>query len=238
MKRRIGISYSEINFINYRTWFTENDLGNDVELIDLSFEKNNTEDIATCSGFVLSGGIDVDPSFYNGSTDYPNRPSSFFTDRDRFEEKIFRYSQEHKLPLLAICRGLQLVNVLCDGTLVQDLGNETGNKVHKGNPDKIHPVSVEKNSLLYALTQTEKGEVNSAHHQAINKLGTGLVINSRAADGTIEGIEWADKSDKAFMLAVQWHPERMSNKESNPLSEKLKETFLKSVRNFTTDYTD
>lgn len=229
-KIRIGISFSEINFSNYRNWFTEADLQDDIELIDLSFQKNNTADMATCSGFVLTGGIDVDPALYNGSTDYPNRPVFFYTDRDRFEEKIFQHAQAHQLPLLAICRGLQLINVVCNGTLVQDLGNDSGNKVHKGNPDKQHAVNVEKNSLLYTLTKTETGEVNSAHHQAIAQLGDGLKVNAKAEDGTIEGIEWLDKKNKSFMLAVQWHPERMKDAATNPLSENLKQQLLKEVR--------
>ena len=71
---------------------------------------------------MLTGGVDIDPSFYGGSIDYEHIPDSFSPERDHFEEKIYRYAQLHRLPLLAICRGMQLVNVLQGGKLIQDLG--------------------------------------------------------------------------------------------------------------------
>lgn len=230
MKKRIGISYSELNNRNYPAWFAEADLKDDIEIVELSFLKNNTADFASCDGFVLTGGIDVNPALYEGSTVYPNKPADFSTDRDQFETSIYQYAQAHHKPLLAICRGLQLVNVLCKGTLIQDLGDASLNKTHKGGPDKIHPVLIKKDSLLSGITGVESGEVNSAHHQAIDTLGEGLMSNCHAADGTTEGIEWLDKTDKPFLLAVQWHPERMEHKENNPLSQKLKERFLEAVR--------
>src|SRR5688572_10150813 len=110
MKKKIGISYSKTNFQFYWNWFTKEDLDDDLELVELSFEKDNTDDIAKCHGFILTGGIDIDTSLYKGARRYENQPDSFQTERDRFEEKIFRYSQAHQLPLLGICRGLQLVN--------------------------------------------------------------------------------------------------------------------------------
>ncbi|HET6995434.1 MAG TPA: gamma-glutamyl-gamma-aminobutyrate hydrolase family protein, partial [Chitinophagaceae bacterium] len=112
MKKRIGISFTQTLFENYWNWFTPRDLGDDLELVELSFEKNNTEDIYGCDGFLLTGGIDVDPVFYKGNASYENSPASFQPGRDRFEEKIYRYSQANSLPLLGICRGMQLVNVL------------------------------------------------------------------------------------------------------------------------------
>lgn len=234
MKKKIGISYSEMLFDNYVNWFTPVDLQNDLEIVILSFETNNTEDIYTCDGFILTGGIDVHPSYYNGDTQYDNRPVSFSLDRDRFEEKIYRHSQIHKLPVLGICRGMQLVNVLEGGKLVQDLGN--GNERHKKEvTDKQHIVSAVKGSLLYSTTQQLEGAVNSAHHQAVDPsaLGNNLAVNVFAGDdnNTVEGFEFADKSNKGFMLCVQWHPERMMEKEHNPFSQQIKNQFLSAVRN-------
>ena len=114
-KRKIGVSFSRTNFHFYWDWFAKEDLNNDLELVELSFEKNNVEDIPACDGFVLTGGVDVHPSFYNASDDYANKPKAFEIERDFFEKKIYDYAQQHKLPLLAICRGMQLVNVLEGG---------------------------------------------------------------------------------------------------------------------------
>src|SRR6476620_555348 len=129
MKKKIGISYTKTLFQNYWDWFTPEDLKEDLELIELSFEKNNIADIYKCDGFLLTGGVDVDPSFYNGKTVYENRPDAYQLNRDRFEESIYRYSQINTLPLLGICRGMQLVNVLQGGKLIQDLDNK--NERHK-----------------------------------------------------------------------------------------------------------
>jgi len=215
MKKRIGISFTKTNFQNYWNWFTVADLQNDIELVELSFEKNNTDDIFTCDGFILTGGIDIEPSFYNEDSSYANAPDTFQEDRDSFEKKIYKYSQLHQLPLLGICRGMQLVNVLQGGKLVQDLG--TLNNIHKKEgSDKQHEVKVEKTSLLGETVDALTGKVNSAHHQAVaeNVLGRNLKVNaySNSEDKTIEGIEFENKSGKAFMLCVQWHPERLEGK--------------------------
>jgi putative glutamine amidotransferase len=219
MKKKIGISYTRTHFDNYWNWITKEDMQDDLELVKLSFEENNTEDIN------------------NGKPAYDNSPVNFQRERDVFEEKIYRYSQENKLPVLGICRGMQLVNVLEGGKLIQDLDN--GNERHrKEELDKEHGIAAEEGTLLYKIANTVKGIVNSAHHQAIdpNSIGNNLVVNAYDDDETdgvniIEGLEFKNKSDKAFMLCVQWHPERMKNKEANPFSENIKQQFLAAVRN-------
>jgi putative glutamine amidotransferase len=236
MRKKIGISYTRTLFENYWNWITQGDMMDDLELVSLSFEKNNTEDIYKCHGFILTGGVDVHPDFYDGKTVYSNSPRLFQPERDEFEEKIYRYSQEKKLPLLAICRGMQLVNVLEGGKLIQDLDN--GNERHKKEEsDKEHNIMAEDGTLLYNIANTHKGCVNSAHHQAINPdaLGINLMVNAYDDDDEkiIEGLEFRNKSDKGFMLCVQWHPERMKNKEKNPFSENIKKEFLAAIRNNT-----
>jgi len=238
MKKRIGISFSSTNFQNYWNWFTEEDLGNDLELVELSFEKNNTEAISTCDGFVLTGGVDVHPSFYDGKTIYNNSPSDLQLSRDLFEEKIYRHSQLNKLPVLGICRGMQLINVLEGGKLIQDLDDH--NLRHKKEEsDKEHPVVAEKNSLLCEVAGSASGNVNSAHHQAIDPdaIGENLMVNAYDDDAEkiIEGLEFKNKTGKAFMLCVQWHPERMKGKDDNPFSKKIKERFLEEIRKSSND---
>lgn len=230
MKKKIGISFSKTNFHHYWNWFSTDDLKDEVELIELSFQKNNHEDLYRCDGFVLTGGVDIDPAFYNGPSNYKNQPSSFQPERDQFEEQIFRYAQKSKLPLLGICRGLQLVNVLQGGKLVDDLGDSNEQHNKDGTTDKDHIIKITEHSLLKEITGINEGEVNSAHHQSIELPGTDLMINSVANDGTIEGIEWKDKTGKPFMLCVQWHPERMFRYPESPLSKNIKERFIKEIK--------
>ena len=234
MKKKIGISYTKTSFENYWNWITEEDMQDDLELVELSFQKNNSEDIYKCHGFILTGGVDVHPDFYNGKPVYNNSPGTFQPERDAFEEKIYWYSQEKKLPVLGICRGMQLINVLEGGKMIQDLDN--GNERHKKEEsDKEHNIIAEAGTLLSEIAKSEEGHVNSAHHQAIdpNAIGNNLTVNAYDDDNEriIEGLEFKNKSGKAFMLCVQWHPERMKNKEENPFSENIKQQFLKAVRN-------
>ena len=232
MKKRIGISFSKTNYQNYWNWFTPEDLGEKVELVELSFLHSNEQDILSCDAFILSGGIDISPDFYSGAEQYSGMPEEFQKERDRFEEKIFRFSQSEQIPLLGICRGLQFVNVMQGGGLIQDLGQE--NAIHKKiTEDKQHGIRVEEGSLLHEITGSGGGIVNSAHHQAIDpdSLGDNLKVNavSTHGDPVIEGIEFNDKTAKAFMLCVQWHPERMKKKEQDPFSILLKKRFLKEI---------
>ena len=199
-----------------------------VEVVELSAEKNNAHELERCSGLVLSGGVDVHPSYYcNPRLDYAGA-DGFNEARDLFEKETFDLAQKKQMPILGVCRGLQFVNCLMGGTLIQDLGDL--NKTHEGGPDKIHGVNVIDNTLLQSISKLSKGNVNSSHHQAIDKLGNGLIINCRAEDGTVEGIERSDSS-KPFLLAVQWHPERMVDKDTSPLSNNIRNSFLQAARN-------
>ena len=233
-KKKIGVSFTKTNFENYINWFNPSDLSVDIEIITLSFLDNNIAEINQCDGFVLTGGVDVHPSYYGGPEIYTNCPAKFQLNRDKFEEKIYRYAQQNQLPLLAICRGLQLVNVLEGGKLIQDLSIEENKKHKKEIADKIHKIDIAHGSLMHEITGTTSGMVNSAHHQSIdpNHLGENLMVVAKDSHGPIiEAIEFKDKTNKAFMLCVQYHPERMENKEQNPLSQKIKENFLTAVRN-------
>lgn len=228
---KIGLTYtgSDKKHNYYKQWLEGND--EDIHVIKLSEVENNATTINDCDALVLSGGIDINPELYRGKKEYPNKPERFNDQRDDLESSVFSNALERKIPVLGICRGLQLINVLLNGTLVQDL--DAGNKTHEGGPDKEHEIQIEKDSLLYQLTGTLSGAVNSAHHQAIDKLGDGLKINCRAADGTIEGIEWLDPKQKSFLLGIQWHAERMFffNLQNSPLSAGIRNQFIQEIRN-------
>jgi len=144
---------------------------------------------------------------------------------------VLEYSQQHQLPVLGICRGLQIANVFAGGTLLPDIvanGNADHTKLGEGS-DRYHSVSIKENSLLQEIVGSKMGEINSAHHQSADKIGQGLTGNAASEDGVVEGLERVQQDGKPFLLLVQWHPERMSNLESN-FSRNIKNKFLETVR--------
>jgi len=199
---RIGLTYTGTDWkhANYVQWLRD---GEDIEVIKLEHGE-----FPDCDALVLSGGVDIHPGLYGGALEYREN-KGWKLERDAFEVKVLKAAWERELPVLGVCRGLQLINVANGGTLVQDLG-EMGDAIHQNEPeDKQHRVVLEGDGLLKEIVGKGEGIVNSAHHQAIGLLGEGLRINCRAEDGTIEGIEWAEPAGRSFLLAVQWHPERM-----------------------------
>ncbi len=203
-----------------------------VEVIRISAGEDNFEELQHCDGLVLSGGIDIHPVLYGGSLEYPKAPEQGWEKkRDLFEQAALEQAWERGLPVLGVCRGLQLINVVLKGTLVQDL-SDAGDAIHeRDGVDKQHPVHLVAGTLLAEVTGLETAESNSAHHQAIDRLGEGLVVNCRAEDGLIEGIEWEDPAGKSFMLAVQWHPERMfmEGMSDSGLYRAIRERFIQEI---------
>lgn len=227
-KITIGVTHSEARYENYPKWIKGDDA--DIEIIELSAENQNWDQIEDCDGILLTGGIDMHPQFYDSATlRYPFAPEVFNEKRDEFEMHVFETALNLEHPILAICRGHQLVNVALGGNLTQDLG--AGNDIHKrGEEDKQHDIKTEPNTLLQQISGAS-GHINSAHHQAIHDLSDELIANSYSPDGVIEGAEWKEKEDKPWLLTVQWHPERIADKETNPFSKNIREAFIKAVRN-------
>jgi putative glutamine amidotransferase len=162
-------------------------------------------------GVLLTGGGDVDPVFY-GEERHPLTDDAE-PGRDEFEIDLARRAMSDNVPLLAICRGAQVLNVAAGGTLVQDIPSavesELSHSVKEPKDLECHEIDVVSGSTLSAaLGDRLDGScccrVNSRHHQSVGRPGDGLVVNARAADGVIEGIE---KPDAAFCVGVQWHPE-------------------------------
>lgn len=223
----VGITYCS-KYDAYAKWI---EAAGNVETIKLSYHDNNFSDIEKCDGIVLSGGEDMHPKYYNK----PELVEQYhLTDidlqRDAFEVNVLQYTQDKKLPLLGICRGLQVANVFFGGTLIPDIPS-FGKFNHSREPDRdrYHLVHVDRNSFLSTLVSSEVGEVNSAHHQSADQIGAGLVANAISYDGIVEGIEWLHPKEKPFLLLVQWHPERMNDQE-NPLTKNIKVAFIDSVR--------
>lgn len=180
-------------------------------------------------GLILSGGGDILPALF-GEED---SGLLWFVDerRDRAEIALAQWSLTGELPLLAICRGVQVLNVAAGGTLIQDIPTQVPNALtHStiaGRPvaTVAHTVEVVAGSRLATLVGTGELGVNSAHHQAVKTVGTGLVITARAPDGIIEGLE---SLDHPFCVGVQWHPEVMI--ESHPTMQRLFEGLAESAR--------
>ncbi len=224
---RIGLTYTGLDWKhdNYARWIQAGDGSIEVVRIEAGGEDgvDGGSGRGDLDGLVLSGGVDIAPEFYSGGNDYAHAPDGWQRARDLFEMAALERALERRIPVFGVCRGLQLINVVLGGTLVQDLG-EGGDAVHEGvgGIDKQHGVWVEKGSLLARVVGAAgadaagsgaggvvQGSVNSAHHQAIARLAKGLRVNCFAEDGTIEGVEWEEPEGRSFLLAVQWHPERM-----------------------------
>jgi putative glutamine amidotransferase len=151
-------------------------------------------------GLVLSGGSDLDPASYGAEADLLTEEPD--PERDAMEQKLLRQALELDLPVLAICRGMQLFNVTrAGGTLIQH-----GTLVQhiEGHRVPLHDATIGEGTQLARIFGAGKRSVNSRHHQVAGRLGEGLIVSARAADGVIEGLE---RPDRRFAVAVQWHPE-------------------------------
>ena len=148
-------------------------------------------------GLILSGGADVNPALY-GQAPHPKTQSPDDA-RDAMESKLLLDALGRDMPVLAICRGMQLFNVVHGGTLIQHLDTAD---VHA--PKTEHPIAIDGGTRLCAITAADGKPVNSRHHQGVDQPGQGLIVTARAPDGTIEALE---RPDRRFAVAVQWHPE-------------------------------
>ena len=231
---KIGLTYtgSEEKHQNYINWLIGYDTYSNIDIITLSPELNNAYLLKSLDGLVLSGGVDTYPPLYNGELGYPNAPDVYDEKRDAFEIALFKESQLLQLPVLGVCRGMQLINCILGGNLIQDIGDNKNNIHRFEKNDKAHGVVTEKDSLLFSITGLERSVVNSAHHQALNRLGEGLMINCLSDDGIIEGIEWMDKTTKPFMLCIQWHPERMYKFQlaDTGVSKNIRDQFIEAIK--------
>jgi gamma-glutamyl-gamma-aminobutyrate hydrolase PuuD len=166
-------------------------------------EEGIDETLDALDAVIFSGGADVDPELYGAephpATDVPH------SHRDAGELALLHAALERDLPTLAICRGFQLLNVARGGDLIQHLPEEVGHDVHKQVPGEFthHPVEVKPGTRLATIVG-EEPRVTSHHHQAVGRLGDGLVECAWADDGTLEALE---DPTRRFVVGVQWHPE-------------------------------
>ncbi|MEV4557736.1 gamma-glutamyl-gamma-aminobutyrate hydrolase family protein [Kitasatospora sp. NPDC049285] len=159
--------------------------------------------VSRLDGLVIAGGEDVSPALYGERAHAETRATA--AERDLWEAALIRAALAADLPLLGICRGMQLLNVVCGGSLVQHLPDVVGDRSHEGAPNEYgrHTVRPVPGTLLADLLPEASLVVPTFHHQAVARLGEGLTVSAHAEDGTIEAVEGA-----GFTLGVQWHPEQ------------------------------
>jgi len=202
--------------------------GGEPVLLPLSSPNELQRLLPSLDAFVLPGSpSDVEPAEYGAV----NRGLSERADtaREAADRAILDHAFAEKKPVLAICYGCQLLNVYLGGTLVQDLRAETGTSmphrkkdlVPEAKEDPIHAANFEPGSRLAAINGGVRVQINSSHHQAVDKPGKNLRVTSHASDGTIEGVEWI--GDSNWVMGVQWHPERMFG---DAFSERLFREFI------------
>jgi len=172
--------------------------------------------IKACGGLVFTGGHDVHPLFYGEQS--RQGLGAVNTRADAFQIAAAKMALAADMPILGICRGLQILNVACGGTLFQDLSHMAGSYIKHVQSGKryepAHKVTILEGSLLHGLFGGDLW-VNSYHHQLIDHLGSGLVTTAFADDGAVEAIE---APEKKFVVGVQWHPEMMATKSDEMLA--------------------
>jgi putative glutamine amidotransferase len=162
------------------------------------------------TGLVLTGGEDIDPVHFGAPRHAATGPAN--DDRDRCELALAREAARRRMPTLAICRGVQVLNVALGGTLIQHIPDELGTGIdhdaESSRSERVHPVSIASGSRLSGIVRSTPIETNSFHHQSVGRLGEGLCTAASSPDGVIEAVECADRA--WWAVGVQWHPEELT----------------------------
>ncbi len=217
------------NLDNYIAWLRA--VREDVDILELAGLSSDEARTALrdVDGLLLSGGADVDPSRY----DREDLRSLCMIDGDRdvMELALIEASREMRMPVLGICRGMQILNVAYGGTLIADIPSQHETTIeHRQHPDSkqdaVHQVELQPGTIMRHFIGVYDGEINSAHHQCVDQLADVFTASAYSPDGIIEALEWGDASlgGKPFLYAVQWHPERLQY--DNPMSKPIAQHFL------------
>ncbi len=177
-------------------------------------------------GLLLSGGVDADPSLY-GEEPQPEL-GRIDVDKDRVEMSLIRRALQIDIPILGICRGIQILNVAAGGTLYQDISMSSNPVLkHRQNAPRshaTHSIDIQEGSLLLDILGHSAIRVNSFHHQAVKKIAPGFIASAATRDGIIEGIE---STQHTFVVGVQFHPENMW--QNNPPVANLFVAFIRAA---------
>ncbi len=224
--------YPANSYQNYYNWIASGDSTVQViEMYNRDLEAAIAE-LENCQALIVTGGADVYPGEYGKEADTARCGTIDFK-RDTLEFALIKKALELEIPIFGICRGEQILNVAMGGSLIIDIPTDYDTTVKHRIVDWrncYHDVMIEPGTKLAWASNVASGSVTSNHHQAIDELAEIFKVSARAADGIIEAIEWKDAEGKSFLLAVQWHPERMSK--DNPLSWNLLELLLYEAHRF------
>lgn len=199
-------------YANYEKWLRAADAS--IDVVDLAYCTSVAQalkEVEPCDGIVFTGGADIDPARYGK----PEERVHCIVDegRDELEFALFDHVRTLNMPILGICRGMQVINVALGGSLYTDIPTFVHTDIeHRRveDTDSRHGLIVTPGSLLKKLTNELEGTVNSAHHQAVERLAGDLAKAATSPDGIVEAVEWATPQSRQFLFGVEWHPERMN----------------------------
>jgi putative glutamine amidotransferase len=189
--------------------------------------ENARELVESLDGILLAGGDDCDPAAY-GEEKHPT-VEPMDVRRQESDLTLAKVARERGIPTLGICLGVQMMNVAAGGTLIQDIDSQLDTEIeHVSEPEDRarHDVLIEHDTRLASILGGNEINVNSSHHQAINKIGEGLNVTAHAPDGIVEGLE---DPRHPFYIGVQWHPEDMPREES---ASKIFRAFVEAARDY------
>ena len=207
---------------NYVKWMEDEN----TIILDAYTIKNTDSILKLADGIILTGGEDINPLEYNDTINLAVCGDINYQ-RDTLERKLFDFAFENKLPLIGVCRGMQMMNVASGGTLYGDIPTEIGTTViHRNNGEVNHKIVLTDTCSLIFPNGTDTIIVNSWHHQGLKIMPNHLRVIVRAFDGLPEAVVM-DKSVHPFMIAVQFHPERLG--EDNLIHQTMKSSFYKQI---------
>ena len=208
---------------NYIKWIEDEN----VIILDAYTIKNTDSILKLADGIILTGGEDINPLEYNNTTNLKVCGDINYK-RDTLERKLFDFALENKIPLIGVCRGMQMMNVASGGTLYGDIPTEIGTEViHRNNGEVYHEIALCDTSTLIFPIDTDTIMVNSWHHQGLKIMPNHLRVIARSFDGLAEAIVM-DKSIHPFMIAVQFHPERLGK--DNVIHQTIRDNFFKEMK--------
>lgn len=192
MRKRVGVTYREAGKVEPYKRALES-----VGIEPVLIRPGDSQPLEGLDGLLLTGGTDVNPKLYHQEPHAANdQPDD---ERDALEQQMLESALDRDLPVLAICRGMQLFNVVHGGTIAQHVEGH-----RRPGLAEAHPIGVDDGTKLAEAMGPGSHVVNSRHHQVVDQTGDGLIVSARSEDGYPEALE---REDKKFAVAVQWHPE-------------------------------